>query len=124
MVYIGNDIIEIERIRHFVLRHKEGCLGRVFTEKEWHYCWNKLNPFPSLATRFAAKEAVAKAFGTGIGQTLKWTSVEILVDSLGCPFVQLDTLGQKLMHERSIKSISISLSHCRTYALATACLSK
>lgn len=124
MVYIGNDIIEIERIRHFVLRHKEGCLGRVFTEKEWHYCWNKFNPFPSLATRFAAKEAVAKAFGTGIGQALKWTSVEILVDSLGCPFVQLDTLGQKFMHERSIKSISISLSHCRTYALATACLVK
>jgi len=122
MVSIGNDIIEIERIRHFVLRHKEGCLGRVFTEKEWNYCWSKINPFPSLATRFAAKEAVAKAFGTGIGKALKWTSIEVLVDSLGCPFIQLDALGQKLMQERSINSISISLSHCKTYALATACL--
>ena len=122
MVSIGNDIIEIERIRHFVLRHKEGCIGRVFTEKEWSYCWSKTNPFPSFAVRFAAKEAVAKAFGTGIGKALKWTSIEILVDSLGCPFVQLDTLGQKLAQEHSIKSISISLSHCKTYALATACL--
>lgn len=123
MLYIGNDIIEIERIRHFVLRHKEECLGRVFTKSEWNYCWDKTNPFPSLAVRFAAKEAVGKAFGTGIGQFLKWTSIEVLVDSKGCPFVHLDALGEKLAQGHCLKSISISLSHCKTYALATACLS-
>lgn len=122
MLYIGNDIIEIERIRQFVLKHKTECLKRVFTEREWQYCWNKTNPFPSLATRFAAKEAVAKAFGTGIGKALKWNSIEILVNTLGCPFVQFDALGKILMQKYSINSISISLSHCKNYALATACL--
>ena len=116
----GNDIIEIARIRHLTEKFGERCVNFIFTPAEWQYAWSKQNPFPSLAVRFAAKEAISKAFGTGIGAQFKWLSAEIEIDASGAPHVKLDALGQKLLTQRAGTHIQIALSHCRTYALAHA----
>ena len=117
---IGCDIIEISRIQHFVEQHSTHLIGRVFTQREWDYCQRKANPYPSFAVRFAAKEAVAKAFGVGIGEHLDWTSIEIINNSAGKPEVTLDSKGQQLLKNFSAKTVRISLSHSRDNALAVA----
>ena len=117
---IGCDIIEISRIQHFVEQHSDQLIGRVFTQHEWDYCQQKANPYPSLAARFAAKEAVAKAFGVGIGEHLDWTSIEIINNSAREPEVTLDLKGQQLLKNFSAKTVRISLSHSRDNALAVA----
>ena len=117
---IGCDIIEISRIKHFIEQHATQLIGRVFTQREWDYCQRQANPYPSFAVRFAAKEAVAKAFGTGIGKSLSWTSVEIVKHPTGEPDVILDNQGKQLLKQLPAKSIHISLSHSRDNALAVA----
>ncbi len=117
---IGSDIIEIARIKNFVENYKEFCKGRVFSEEEWKYCFSKANPYASFAVRFAAKEAVAKALGTGFGQYLKWSSIEVLNDDKGAPYVTLDENGQDLLKNLHAKTVKISLSHSRDFALAVA----
>ena len=117
---IGCDIIEISRIQHFVDQHSTQLVGRVFTQREWDYCQRKANPYPSFAARFAAKEAVAKAFGMGIGEHLNWTSIEIINNSVGEPEVILDPKGQQLLKSFSAKTVRISLSHSHDNALAVA----
>ena len=105
---IGCDIIEISRIRHFVEQHSAQLIGRVFTQCEWDYCQQQALPYPSFAVRFAAKEAVAKAFGVGIGEHLNWTSVEIINDPSGSPEVILDDKGQQLLKHFSAKAFKDS----------------
>ena len=117
---IGCDIIEISRIQHFVEQHTRQLIGRVFTQREWDYCQQKANPYLSFAVRFAAKEAVAKAFGIGIGKQLNWTSVEIINNSSGEPEVVLDSKGQQLLKNFLAKTVHVSLSHSRDNALAVA----
>lgn len=113
---IGNDIIEIERIKKALER--PGFRERVFTEKELIEIENKGNKTESYAGKFAAKEAVSKAFGTGIrGFELK--DVEILGDELGKPVVHLGgTLTEKYKNHK----IELSISHCKEYAAAVAIL--
>ena len=117
---IGCDIIEISRIRRFIEQHSDQLIGRVFTQDEWSYCKKQANPYPSFAVRFAAKEAVSKAFGVGIGEHLNWISVEIINNLAGAPEVILDTKGQQLLKKFSAKTVHISLSHSRDNALAVA----
>lgn len=117
---IGCDIIEISRIQHFVEQHTMQLIGQVFTQREWDYCQQKANPYPSFAVRFAAKEAVAKAFGVGIGKQLNWTSVEIINNSSGEPEVVLDSKGQQLLKNFLAKTVHVSLSHSSDNALAVA----
>ena len=117
---IGCDIIEISRIKHFVDQHSDQLVGRVFTQQEWDYCQHQANPYPSFAVRFAAKEAIAKAFGVGIGEHLDWISAEIINNSAGEPEVFLDAKGQQLLKKFSAKTVHISLSHSRDNALAVA----
>jgi holo-[acyl-carrier protein] synthase len=92
--------------------------GRVFTDAEWDYCMRKHAPWPSFAARFAAKEAVAKAFGTGFTSAFKWTSVEVYIGDNGVPFVQLDALGMALLKTVHATTVHLSLSHCKTTAIA------
>lgn len=121
---IGTDIVEIERIRHLVERHGERVRGMIFTEHEWAYCMSKPVPWPSFAARFAAKEAVSKAFGVGLfGSKLKWTSIEVRNDANGMPRVCLDENGTFYLKQCSSKSVELSLSHCKTYAVAVAAVS-
>lgn len=114
--HIGTDIIEIIRIRKAIRTHGQRMLDRIFTKKEQEYCLNLGNPYPSFAARFAGKEAVAKALGTGIGKTLKWKDIEI-VKSHQQPKV---CLPPHVYEELGISDILLSISHSRHYATAVA----
>ena len=120
---IGTDIVEIERIRHLVERHGDRVRGMIFTEHEWTYCMSKPIPWPSFAARFAAKEAVSKAFGVGLfGSKLKWTSIEVRNDANGMPRVFLDQNGEFYLKRCGGTNVELSLSHCKTYAVAVAAI--
>ncbi len=112
---LGNDIIEIDRIRKSIERHGIHFLNRVFTQKEQDYCYQFKDPVPHFAARWAAKEAVAKAFGTGFGADLGWHDIEILNDDKGKPIVHLSTTIQRLHHN---PHLLLSMSHCTSYASA------
>ena len=116
---LGNDIIEIERVRQGFEAHGEPFLARLFTPKEIAYCRQQKNPYPRFAGRFAAKEAIAKALGTGVGADAKWVEIEILADERGKPLVHLsDTLKKRL----NGATMHVTISHCQSYAAAVAIL--
>ena len=114
MHHIGIDIIEIARIERAVACWGEKFLHRVYTDLELRLCRKKL---PSLAARFAGKEAVAKALGAknkGIG----WREIEILSDSSGKPSVRLYGNAQNQANGLGLDNLAISLSHSKEYAIA------
>ena len=120
-VLCGVDIVEIDRIRQSFDSCGEGFRDRVFTENEIKYCESKkMVRFESYAARFAAKEAVSKAFGTGISKGVKWKDMEILNDPQGKPYVVLSEKAREIYEEMNAKGISLSLSHCKSYAVAYA----
>lgn len=119
---IGIDGIEIERVRRAVLKHGDIFLNRVYTAEEICYCLEKKNPYPSLAVRFAAKEAIAKAFGVGIGAFLGWKSIRIFTNDRGAPNVELDNKAQDLLSKFKAQKILVSLSHTNSFAQAVAIL--
>lgn len=114
---IGIDIIEIERIREGMAAHSEKFLSRLFTKKEQEYCLKHKDPAPSFAGRFAAKEAIAKALGTGLGEHLSWLDIEIFNAEEGKPGVHLSERANK--HFGSPRLL-LSISHCKLYATAVA----
>jgi holo-[acyl-carrier protein] synthase len=120
---LGIDIIEIERIKEVVLaEHGKRFLARVFTPQELEYCrTNSGYKFSSLAARFAAKEAVSKALGTGI-RTFTWTDIEIKNDDRGKPLVTLQNEALAEAINQNVKNVHISLSHTRNLAFASAYL--
>jgi holo-[acyl-carrier protein] synthase len=117
---IGIDIVETRRIEESLSQFGDRFIDRIFTRKERTYCAKMRLPAPHYAARFAAKEAIAKAFGTGIGENLNWTDTEILRDSLGKPYVVLSGAGQTFAAEKGITQVMISLSHTDHYAAAHA----
>jgi holo-[acyl-carrier protein] synthase len=117
---VGNDILEIDRIRKSIQAHGQRFLDRIFTKKEQAYCLNHQDAAPRFAGRFAAKEAIAKALGTGFGDALSWLDIEILADGSGRPIA---TFSEKLQKQFHNPRIHLSISHCKLYALATAILS-
>ncbi len=110
----GVDLVEIERIQSVIERHGARFLERVFTAKELAEVSD--NP-ASLAARFAAKEAVAKALGTGIGD-ISWQEIEIVRGPARQPKLCLHGAAQRLAEEQNIDTWSLSLSHTHTHALA------
>lgn len=94
-------------------------MSRVFTPWEIQYCLSKINPELSFAGRFAIKEAVFKAIGTGFAEGVKWTSVEVVNDRRGQPEVRL---GQAIRRHIGCRKIIASISHTREYAVATVLL--
>lgn len=112
----GVDIIEIARIEK-AFKGSGRFAERIYTPAEIAACGGTKPKWDSLAARFAAKEAVAKALGTGIG-TFRWTEVEIVRGSGGNPEVILHGNAKKLASQKDIKSIRLSLSHCKEYAVA------
>lgn len=114
---LGNDLIEISRIRASVERHGLHFINRIFTEKEQDYCYKYKDPAPHFAGRFAAKEAIAKALGTGFGSHLSWKDVEILNDELGKPHVYLSDSAKKAFQH---PNIHVAISHSNDYAMAVA----
>ena len=118
----GIDIIEVARIAASHEKFGERFLNRILLPAEIAYCLSHRRPAPFLAARFAAKEAVSKAFGTGIGKPLGWQDIEIRRHESGEPFVVLHGKGEELFAARGAKKIHISLTHTENYAAATAIL--
>lgn len=114
---IGTDIIEIQRIKVAVERHGMRFLERLFTDKEQTYCHRYKDPMPHYAGRFAAKEAILKAFGTGMHPEVTWKEIEIINDKQGKPEVHLSS---RLKQTLGIAHVFLSISHCDAYATATA----
>ncbi len=119
---IGIDIIEVERIKASFERFGERFLSRILHPDEIKYCLSHRAPAPFLAARFAGKEAISKAFGTGIGAQLGWQDMEIGRKDSGEPFVILHPAGQTLLKARGARSVFISLSHTQAHAAAVAIL--
>jgi len=117
---IGTDIIEVERIKASLENKVNGRFSaRVFTEEEVRYCESRgASKYQSYAARFAGKEAVSKAFGTGIGANAQFNEIEILNDDNGKPYVNLHGRAKKYFEALGASGISITLSHCREYAVA------
>jgi holo-[acyl-carrier protein] synthase len=112
---LGTDIIEIERVRQSIDRHGQHFLNRLFTQQEQDYCYQYKDPVPHFAGRFAAKEAIAKALGTGFGAHLAWHDIQVLNDEAGKPVV-------KIMEKSQFKGaqVLVSISHSKDYATAVA----
>ncbi len=121
---LGCDLVEVGRIQGVLERQGERFLSRVFTAEERAYCLALKHPHPHLAARWAAKEAVAKAFTTGIGAELGWKSVSVYHGSRMEPLVRLDESGATLLRHLGGTHILLSLSHTETTALAVAAIIK
>lgn len=119
LVGLGVDMVEVGRIKKALDRWGERFLRRVFTSEERSYCTRKAFPEQSLAARFAAKEAVLKAMGTGLSVGIRWTDVEIVNDKSGKPEVRLE---KKITQRIDNKRILLSISHTKEFAIAQAIL--
>lgn len=113
---IGIDIVELERIRQAWNRYGQAFLTRFLSAEEIGYCLKKKDPVPSIAGRFAAKEALVKALGTGISGQVNWKSFEILNDGQGKPFVHITGSGLEYLAGR----LKVSISHDRHSAVSMA----
>ena len=118
----GIDIIEVGRIAASFEKFGERFVNRILLPDEIAYCRRHRQPAPFLAARFAAKEAISKAFGTGIGAQLGWQDMEIRRKESGEPYVVLHGKGKLLFETRSARQLLVSLSHTENYAAATAIL--
>ena len=119
---VGIDIIEVARIKASHEKFGERFANRILLPDEIAYCVSHKHPAPFLAARFAAKEAISKAFGTGIGAALGWRDMEICKRESGEPFVALHGNGKKLFESRKAKRLLVSISHTANYAAVVAVL--
>ncbi|HET6514927.1 MAG TPA: holo-ACP synthase [Thermodesulfovibrionales bacterium] len=119
---VGIDIVEIERIRKAVDRWGEKFLRRIFTDREIAYCYERKNPFPSLAVRFAAKEAFIKASGSET--VLPLTDIEVFNSVNGRPSIRARGRLEGFLTEHSLREVHVSLSHEREYGIAFVLLEK
>lgn len=122
VIGVGLDFVEVHRIAEIIERQGELFLQRVFTEKERRYCSDKRNPAPFYAARFAAKEAVSKAFGTGIGADIGLLDIEVDHLESGAPIVRLLGRGAELAQKRGVAQVLISLTHTDLMAGASVVL--
>ncbi len=121
---VGIDIIEVARIRDSFERFGERFLKRILRPEEISYCFSNKFPAPHLAARFSAKEAISKAFGTGIGGQLGWQDMEIVRKETGAPYVVLHGGGVPLLERLGGRTIHLSLSHTEFYASAVAVIER
>ncbi len=114
MIATGIDLIEIGRVREVIASHGDQFLKRVFTEAELNACAGRVE---SLAARFAAKEAAAKALGCGIGE-VSWQEIEIAGNEIHAPRLIFRGAAERKAKELGLKSWSLSLSHTHEHAIA------
>ena len=120
IIGIGTDIIECSRIGQMLSRHGERFTKHVFTETEVRYCSGKKIAEQHFAGRWAAKESVLKALGTGWITGIAWTDVEVVIQTGGKPVIRLHRGAAQKAAEKRIAEVLISISHCKSYATATA----
>jgi len=119
MLRIGVDLIEVARIERLLADHP-GAGDEIFSEREQAYAHRSSRPAERLAGRFAVKEAVLKAFGTGLGQRMRWTEVEVINEPLGRPRVELHGEVARWAERRRVTAVEVSLSHAAGLAVAQA----
>ena len=115
---IGVDLVECARIQHSIDRFGDRFLHRVFTDGEIAYSMSMKFPARHLAARFAAKEAVSKAFGTGIGKAMGWKNIDVQKKPSGEPFLVFSGPTQELATRRGVTSAFVTLSHTEHHAIA------
>ncbi len=120
IVGTGIDIVENARIGAAIERHGDRFLARVFTDGELQYCGGMKAPEAFYAARFAAKEAISKAFGTGIGAQLGWLDIDVRRKATGEPFVVLSGVGAETARRLGIVDLRLTMSHSQHYAVAHA----
>ena len=118
----GIDLIEVARIESAYEKFGERFLTRILRPEELAYCLSHKKPGPFLAARFAAKEAISKAFGTGIGAELGWQDMEVGRKPSGEPFVIFHDKGKTLLEQRAGRLVHLTLSHTEHHATAMAIL--
>lgn len=118
----GIDIIEVSRIAASYEKFGERFINRILRPAEIAYALSHKRPAPFLAARFAAKEAISKAFGTGIGSQLTWQDMEVARKESGEPYVILHDGGLNLLGARGGRLVHLTLSHTENYAVAMAIL--
>lgn len=116
---MGVDLVAVPRVTRLLEDHP-AAMDELFTPAEQAYCNAKRRRDEHLAARFAAKEAVLKAFGTGVGQRMRWTDVEIVNNPLGRPQVRLRGAVADRARERGFRDVDVSLSHTDGFAIAQA----
>ena len=119
VIGIGVDLVECARIQNSIDRFGDRFLHRVFTDGEIEYSMSMKFPARHLAARFAAKEAVSKAFGTGIGKSMGWRDIDVRKKPNGEPFLVLGGGAEILAKERGVTNALITLSHSDQHAVAT-----
>jgi holo-[acyl-carrier protein] synthase len=114
---LGNDILEIDRVREAIETQGDRFIQKLFTKREQAYCSHYKDPMPHYAARFSAKEAVVKALGTGFGEKASFLDIEIINNDQGKPEVFFsDILNSKLNHPQ----VLVSISHCKSYVATVA----
>jgi holo-[acyl-carrier protein] synthase len=114
----GVDLIETDRIAEKISKD-EGFREYVFSQKEISYCESKVNKYEHYAARFAAKESLLKALGTGLPGGLVLNEISVVQDDLGKPFFQFDGESEKFMEAKNLGRIHLSVTHLKTIACAT-----
>ncbi len=120
IVGIGTDIVECLRIAQMIERHGELFLTRVYTTREIEYCSSRKAATQHYAGRWAAKEAVLKAMGTGWARGITWRDIEIRNNESGQPSIALAGGAREVCEKSGIQEMLISISHCRSHATAYA----
>jgi holo-[acyl-carrier protein] synthase len=120
VVGIGTDIVECLRIAQMIERHGELFIRRVYTDTEIQYCQSRRQATQHFAGRWAAKEAVLKALGTGWRRGISWRDIEIRHDPAGKPTVSLRGGARDVVEQQGIGELLVSISHCRSHATAYA----
>ena len=124
VVGIGIDLADVARIRGLLEKYGKSFLSRTFAEAEAAHCMARANPAEALAARFAAKEAVAKALGTGFSDGVSPRGIAIENAPSGAPLARLDEAAQRAMEKIGGKRVLVSLTHLEDYAQAVAVITK
>ena len=118
----GIDLVEIARIQQSLERYGERFLNRVFTPAEQAYCMRKRNAAESLAARFAAKEAAAKALGTGISRGVNWLEIEVVREPGGRPTLRFEGRAAEIAGQLGVAHASLSITHTSSLSMANVIL--
>jgi len=116
IIGLGVDIEEVERVHRLTDQYKQRFLDKIFTRQEQDYCFGRARPYHHLAARFAAKEALSKALGTGWTGRFRWRDAEVIKDDQGKPFFQLHN---NLLEEVKERNILLSISQASDHVMAT-----
>ncbi|MGJ3355366.1 holo-ACP synthase [Providencia sp. Je.9.19] len=122
MISIGTDIIEINRVIVAIERSKDSLIKRLFRDYEISYIEDAYENPQRVAGLWAAKEAAVKAVGIGFRLGITFHDIEIRHDEYGCPYYKFNGVMLEIMNKKNIQTSSLSISHCRSYAVATALL--